>query len=314
MWLFFWVLSSLYNNTLFLIINIGGVTIRYFIGFITLSLILSGCSIQKSPAVEDSITNISAQVPSIEVKTVEKDNTMVSSEILSNPQDEWSLVWSDEFEEPEKLEELWKLQDWPSFKNNELQYYSPNNVEVQNGNMVLTTKRERFKGRHYTSGAVTTEDTLEFTYGKIDIRAKIPKGQGMFPAFWLVNSNGGTWLPEIDMMENIGQKPNELFYVVHWENEEQGKMKDHYQHISEDTDFSADYHNYGLVWEKDKITWTLDGKEIFETEEFSPDTPLYLYLNTAVGGNWPGYPDPNDSFPKEMLIDYVRVYQKTNGE
>ncbi|TYR94314.1 glycoside hydrolase family 16 protein [Rossellomorea vietnamensis] len=274
---------------------------------------MAGCSPQTENIQEDSISNTENTAHS-EVQAVPKEKLKSSSKVNTDLPGGWSLVWSDEFEEPQHLNNLWKLQDWPSFKNNELQYYSPKNVFIQDGMMVLTTKRERFKGKEYTSGAVTTEDIFEFTYGKIEIRAKIPKGKGMFPAFWLVNSHDGSWLPEIDIMENIGQNPNEIFQVVHWMDEEDGQKMDHYQYTSEDTEFSAGFHNYGLVWEKDKITWTLDGEKIFETEKFSPDSPLYLYLNTAVGGNWPGDPDPEETFPKEMMIDYVRVYQQTNGE
>ncbi|RIW31837.1 glycoside hydrolase family 16 protein [Bacillus salacetis] len=287
---------------------------RVFVGIFILMIFISGCSAQNGPDDEVFIKNTPEIVPQADVKSASKEKTKDSASAEIRPEEGWSLVWNDEFENTEKLESLWMLQDWPSYKNNELQYYSPNNVEVRDGKMVITTKRERFKGRHYTSGAVTTENIFEFTYGKIDIRAKIPKGQGMFPAFWLVNSNGGTWLPEIDIMENIGQKPNELHYVVHWETEEGGKKRDFTTYVSDGIDFSADYHNYGLIWDEDRITWTLDGIKVFETERFSPDSPLYLYLNTAVGGNWPGYPDPDDSYPKETLIDYVRIYQQSNEE
>ncbi|MCA1065266.1 glycoside hydrolase family 16 protein [Rossellomorea sp. AcN35-11] len=245
---------------------------------------------------------------------VEEPAELPQEEISSQIQEEagWSLVWHDEFEES-GLEDRWNLQDWPSDKNKELQYYSPDNLTVRDGNLVIESKKERFKGKNYTSGAITTEDLYEFTYGKVEIRAKIPKGKGIFPALWLVNSTNKNWLPEIDIMENIGQNPNEIYYVVHWNDQQGNKQRDYYKYVS-DIELSKDFHTYGLIWEKDKLVWTLDGEEIFETNEFSPDTPLFLYINTAVGGNWPGSPDPDDEFPKEFLIDYVRVYQVNTKE
>jgi beta-glucanase (GH16 family) len=219
----------------------------------------------------------------------------------------WHLIWNDEFHSEASLIK-WNAQNWPSEKNGEWQYYLPENIAVRDDSLVILSRRESYKGRSYTSGAITTEKKFEFTYGKIEIRAKLPKGKGVFPAFWLVNSDED-WLPEIDIMENIGQNPNELYYVVHWK-DTKGKQKRDYTKITSKTDFSQDFHLYGLVWEPDRIIWTLDGKSVFETSKFSPDTPLFLYLNTAIGGNWPGAPDPQDDFPKEMLIDFVRVYQK----
>ncbi|MGM0754164.1 MAG: glycoside hydrolase family 16 protein [Bacillota bacterium] len=224
----------------------------------------------------------------------------------------WSLVWNDEFDGHD-LKNRWNLQDWASDKNEELQYYSPDNLTIRDGHLVIQSKKERFKGRNYTSGAITTEDLYEFTYGKVEIRAKIPEGKGIFPALWLVNSNNRNWLPEIDIMENIGQNPNEIYFVVHWEDSNGKKQRDYSTHTS-DTKFSDDFHTYGLIWEKDKITWTLDDQVVFETTKYSPDSPLFLYINTAIGGTWPGSPDPKDSSTKEFLIDYVRVYEANSKE
>lgn len=232
---------------------------------------------------------------------------MAAPSVDMTKKDGWHLVWNDEFHD-EKSFIKWNPQNWPSEKNGEWQYYLPENIDVRDDLLVISSRKESYKGRSYTSGAVTTESKFEFTYGKIEIRAKLPKGRGIFPAFWLVNSDED-WLPEIDIMENIGQAPNELYYVVHWK-DEAGKQKRDYTKITEDIDFSEDFHLYGLIWEPGRIIWTLDGRNVFETDKFSPDSPLFLYINTAIGGNWPGPPDPQDDFPKELLIDYVRVYQQ----
>lgn len=264
-------------------------------------------------------TNAVEEKKLTEIKQVESLNEITSDVILKTKAinqptktNQWQLLWSDEFQNESSLKD-WNLQDWPSDKNGEWQYYTPENVKVQEGHLVIQSKRERFKGRDYTSGALTTENKLEFTYGKIDIRAKLPKGKGVFPAFWLVNSINGNWLPEIDMMENLGDSPNDLYFVVHWQ-DSNGKRKRDFRHfISKDVDFSKDFHLYSLIWEKDKIVWLIDNQEVFQTTGFSPSTPLFIYLNTAIGGNWPGPPSPTDSYPKDMLIDYVRVYQKSEG-
>ncbi|MEF7562363.1 glycoside hydrolase family 16 protein [Bacillus infantis] len=238
---------------------------------------------------------------------------LISKEAMALPstavteQDGWHLVWNDEFHSEKSLIK-WNPQNWPSKKNGEWQYYLPENIDVQDGSLVISSRKESFKGRSYTSGAVTTEDKFEFTYGKIEIRAKLPKGQGVFPALWLVNSEE-YWLPEINIVESIGQDPNELYFVVHWR-DEKGEQKRDYKKLTGETDFAEDFHLYGLIWEPGRIVWTLDGKNIFETKKYSPDIPLFMYLNTAIGGTWPGPPDPRDSFPKELLIDYVRVYQQ----
>ncbi|MFC7371127.1 family 16 glycosylhydrolase [Fictibacillus iocasae] len=222
--------------------------------------------------------------------------------------DGYHLVWNDEFRQSGSLNN-WNIQDWASDKNNEWQYYSPENVTVSDGFLKITSKRERLKGRTYTSGAVTTQHIFSFQYGKVEIRAKLPKGQGVFPAFWLVTEQKKKWLPEIDMMENLGHEPNVVHQVVHWIDKNGRQQRDYSKYTSE-TDYSEDFHRFGLIWEKDKITWTVDDQKVFETTKFSPSQPLFLYMNTAIGGNWPGDPNPKDAYPKEMLIDYVRIYQK----
>lgn len=243
---------------------------------------------------------------------IQRDDVPIAPASTQKNRAIWTLTWSDEFQNESSLKN-WNLQDWPSEKNGEWQYYSPENIKIKNDLLIIESKKEDFKGREYTSGALTTKNIMEFTYGKIEIKARIPDGQGVFPAFWLVNSDENNWLPEIDIMENLGQKPNDLFFVVHWEDATGKKMRDFFHYTSGNVNFSSSFHVYGLIWEKGKITWLVDGLPVFDTEKFSPNTPLYLYLNTAIGGFWPGDPDPLDEYPKEMQIDYIRVYKKIGG-
>ncbi|PFA67266.1 laminarinase [Bacillus sp. AFS015802] len=277
-------------------------------------LTVSGCSNQG-----DLLSSIKKKFENSEGLTQENEGLKRQVELppkaLSaevKEKDPWSLVWNDEFDSYD-FRSRWNLQDWASDKNEELQYYSPDNLKIRNGHLVIQSKKERFKERSYTSGAITTEDLFEFTYGKVEIRAKIPEGTGIFPALWLVNSTNEKWLPEIDIMENIGQVPNEIYFVVHWADSNGEKRRD-YSTYTSNTNFSDDFHTYGLIWEKENISWTLDGEVVFETTMHSPDTPLFLYINTAIGGTWPGPPDPDDSSTKEFLIDYVRVYQANSKE
>lgn len=284
---------------------LGGRKIKYFL-LIVMMLVVTG-------SVEN--VNLANESEDKKEKTflLEQEKDFLNSpSLISNKQEIWTLLWSDEFKNESSLKN-WNLQDWASNKNGEWQYYSPENIKVNNDLLIIESKREAFKGREYTSGALTTENILEITYGKIEIRAKLPNGQGIFPAFWLVNSNENNWLPEIDIMENLGHNPNELYFVVHWEGTNDKNMRDYFHYKSLDVDFSKEFHKYGLVWEKDKIIWLVDGLPVYETEQFSPNTPLYLYLNTAIGGFWPGDPDPLDVYPKETQIDYIRVYQKKKG-
>jgi beta-glucanase (GH16 family) len=269
-------------------------------------LLLSGCSAPKEfftdltqPSQPKAKAEEVAESPPKNLKEEWEEKTKI---------DGWTLVWHDEFSEESSMTN-WNEQDWPSDKNEELQYYSPSNVEVKDGHLVIESKKEKYRGREYTSGAVTTENKFQFRYGMVEIRAKLPEGNGLFPAFWMVPSEQD-WLPEINIMDFLGQNPNEYHQVVHWENENGERVRDFSQYISDEIDFTKEFHDFGLIWEPNKLTWTLDGHVVFETEELSPDMPMYLYLNTAVGGDWPGDPDPNEKYPKEMLIDHVRVYQQ----
>ena len=293
----------------------GGRTIRLLVGVLVALLIILGFSNQ-----EDLIFSIKKKFensdrPPIESQVVRKEIYLPPKAVSAELKEEgpWSLVWKDEFENDTISKTRWNLQDWASDKNEELQYYSPDNLKIRDGHLVIQSKKERFKERSYTSGAITTENHYEFTYGKVEIRAKIPEGKGIFPALWLVNSENKKWLPEIDIMENIGQDPNKIYFVLHWADSNGKKRRDFSTYTSE-SKFSDEFHTYGLIWEKDKISWTLDDEVVFETTMYSPDTPLFLYINTAVGGTWPGPPDPNDGSTKEFLIDYVRVYQSNSKE
>lgn len=220
--------------------------------------------------------------------------------------DKWLLIWHDEFSSACIDDLKWNVENWAAEKNNELQYYLPENVIVQDGFMQLISRKESFGGRTYTSGAIHTKGKFNMLYGKIEMRAKLPAGKGIFPAFWLMTDKEDTWLPEIDIMEMLGQVPNEIWMVVHWMNQK-GRMARDFESFK-GPDFSADFHTFGIEWTPDSITWLIDGEVRFTSTAHVPEESMYIYVNTAVGGNWPGSPDSTTEFPVTFAIDYIRVF------
>lgn len=232
---------------------------------------------------------------------------LLSGNISNSNQKGWELIWQDEFENHCLDFTIWQTENWAAEKNNELQYYSPDNVKVEKGVLKLLSKKELYKGRMYTSGAVHTKGKFNFLYGKAEMRAKLPAGQGMYPAFWLVTDQKDQWLPEINIMEMLGHEPTEIWMVLHWLGEDGTLKSDSSSFIG--PDFSKDFHTYSIEWTPDSITWLIDDIERFKTNINIPKEKMYLYLNTAVGGDWPGSPDHTTVFPVSYEIDYVRVFK-----
>lgn len=230
-----------------------------------------------------------------------------SDQFTNEGQDKWKLVWQDEFDynclDPSK----WNAENWAAEKNNELQYYTPDNLDLKSGVLQIISKKEKYRGRDYTSGAIHSQGKFDFLYGKAEIRAKLPAGQGIFPAFWMMANNQDDWLPEIDIMEMLGHRPDEIWMVSHWldQNGNLKSVSDFYK----GEDFSKAFHTFSVEWTPDSITWFIDGVERFSTTSSIPNEKMYLYLNTAVGGNWPGSPDEATTFPVHYEVDYVRVYK-----
>ncbi|KWX71251.1 RICIN domain-containing protein [Paenibacillus jilunlii] len=237
----------------------------------------------------------------------------------------WNLAWSDEFDGTSLNTSNWTAEIGTGnsgWGNNELQYYTsrPQNLQVTGGNLVITALKESYNGSSYTSARIKTQGKKSFTYGKIEARIKLPSGQGLWPAFWMLGTNidapGVGWpkCGETDIMERVN---NNAFVngTVHWDANGQAD----YGQISGNLDFSQ-YHVYSIEWDAKYIRWFVDGNKFNEfyiengtgnTEEFQK--PSFLLLNLAVGGNWPGSPNAATPFPAQMLVDYVRVYQASNA-
>lgn len=239
----------------------------------------------------------------------------------------WALVWSDEFDGTALDESKWSFQigdGCPSlcgWGNNELQQYRRENVSVRDGRLTITARRE--PDGTITSARIRTLGRGDWQYGRFEIRARLPRGQGLWPAIWMLPSDGryGTWAAsgEIDIMEAIGSEPDEVFGTLHYggpfpQNVFSGRPL-RLRFASFDTDFYV----FALEWEERAIRWYVNNvlyqtqTQWFSTAAPYPapfDQPFHLLLNVAVGGNLPGPPDATTVFPQTMEVDYVRVYQR----
>jgi beta-glucanase (GH16 family) len=228
----------------------------------------------------------------------------------------WQLLWSDEFSGDALNTSNWSYQFGNGgWGNNEWQYYTnaAENIEVSDGQLKITARHEGTGATEYTSARIITKGLFDFEYGKIEARMKLPLGQGLWPAFWMLGANIDevSWpeCGEIDIMEHVS---NEYMThgAVHWENN--GHT---YTGGGVNTD-PTQYHVYGVIWEENLIRWYIDGVQFYQftiqASNNSDDAfrhPMFLLLNMAIGGNWPGYPDASTPFPSSMFVDYVRVYQ-----
>lgn len=225
-----------------------------------------------------------------------------------------NVVWADEFDGTAVNTSNWTFETGGGgWGNNEQQYYQAANATVANGNLVITAKKQRVRGNKYTSARLKTQGKREFTYGKIEARIKLPLGQGLWPAFWMLGANINTvsWpaCGETDIMEHINVE-NKTYGTIHWDN------NGYASYGGNVTTTPADYHVYAVEWDAAAIRWYLDGVQFHEanilnsinsTDEFHK--PFFILLNMAVGGNWPGQTIDESKLPASMYIDYVRVYQ-----
>jgi beta-glucanase (GH16 family) len=205
--------------------------------------------------------------------------------------------------------------------NNELEYYTnrTENVKVENGYLLITAKKEAYKGSAYTSAKLTTKGLFAQAYGRFEARIKLPYGQGMWPAFWLLGANsdevGWPKCGEIDIMEYRGQEPTKVLGTVHGPGYSGGGSISKSYSLLNDR-FDTDFHIFGIEWGPKYINYYVDNvlyNQITPADvpgEWVFDHPFYIILNLAVGGNFLGAPSSETVFPQTMLVDYVRVYKK----
>jgi beta-glucanase (GH16 family) len=244
--------------------------------------------------------------------------TIATSQSLRvvSPSQTWNLVWSDEFDSTSVNGSNWTYDTGGSgWGNSELENYTnrPENASVRNGTLLIIARKEPYGGNSYTSARLKSQNLRTFTYGRIEARLKLPAGQGLWPAFWMLGSSitqvGWPKCGEIDVMEHINAVPL-VYGTMHWDN------NGHAQYGGNISCDVSQYHVYSVEWNSTAITWFVDGNQYWQgnianninsTDEFH--SPFFIILNLAVGGSWPGNPDVTTPFPDTMEVDYVRVYQ-----
>lgn len=243
---------------------------------------------------------------------------------------EWKLVWADEFDRPGLPDDaIWGYESG-FVRNKEKQYYTvkrAENVRIENGQLVITARKENYEGKaDCTSGSINTLGRKSFLYGRIEVRAQLPKGQGCWPAIWMMGTNifaGAGWpkCGEIDIMEHVWAHSNTVHSTMHWYdpakvNANGNFHRSHGGKLKEVVPYDG-FHIYAAEWDREQIRFFYDGRCYFtfnvnEAGEGDGNPfrkPQYLLLNLAIGGGWGGAVD-DSIFPAEYRIDYVRYYRK----
>ena len=244
----------------------------------------------------------------------------------------YTKVFSDEFDGTELDTDMWRFDIGTGsngWGNNELEYYREENASVENGLLVIEARKENFGGRAYTSSRIKTEDNFSFTYGRVDVRAVVAEGKGLWSAIWMLGQNfadvSWPYSGEIDIVDTVGGPGNEdtAVHNVYYNN---GGLDASYSPSSAGTEhklssgatYSNSFHVFSIEWSPDKIIWYVDDVQTHSlsiadgsdrAEAFRKD--FFLILNVAIGGDWPGSPVTATQFPRGMLVDYVRVFQLT---
>ena len=248
-------------------------------------------------------------------------------------QSKWVLTWSDEFNAPDGSpvdSQKWTQETGgKGWGNNELEYYtsSRRNAHQEHGALVIEAIREPYTGpdgvkRDYTSARLKTQGKFSQAYGRFEARIKMPVGQGMWPAFWLLGADNETahWpkCGEIDIVENLGREPSIAHGTIHGPGYSGGHAIGSPFTLADGKRFSDDFHLFAVEWEPEEIRFYVD-ENLYATRRPSDlpagtrwvyDHPFFILLNLAVGGDWPGNPDSTTQFPQRMYVDYVRVYQR----
>ncbi|OQV16882.1 putative Glucan endo-1,3-beta-glucosidase A1 [Hypsibius exemplaris] len=211
----------------------------------------------------------------------------------------------------------WNRANVASTVNEELQYYAPDEVWQADGLLNLRSQKRSHGGRDYTSGRIDTKDKFNFTYGDVEWRAKLPTGQGIWPALWLLRGECPVatpcpiqfWPPEIDVMEARGDKPHKVQSTLHF-----GVYPNngYVTNFTTGPDYTADFHTYKVLWDPDQVVFYVDGEvalRVTDKRQIPAAEPMILIMNTAVGGLYSGNPDSTTPFPQNFVIDYVSVHR-----
>jgi beta-glucanase (GH16 family) len=230
----------------------------------------------------------------------------------------WTLVWNDEFNGSAVDLKKWSYEvNGNGGGNNELQYYTdrPENSYIDSGRLVIAARKESYSGKAYTSARMRTLFKGDWLYGRFEVRAKLPYGQGLWPAIWMLPSDWeyGGWPAsgEIDIMELLGHQTNKVYGTLHYGTDPAHHLQKGGSYTLPSGTFAGGYHTFTVEWDSLHFVWYVDGSAYFAANMQSPfDRRFHLLLNVAVGGNWPGSPDEFTTFPQTMYVEYVRVYKK----
>jgi beta-glucanase (GH16 family) len=316
-------------------------SLRFVLPLVAIWMV-SGCT-------ENGREPVLSQVEPIDIPAADvgnQQNTNINNPTLDIPVtypvadgDLLTLVWSDEFNGPNLDPEVWFYATGDGTEkglpggwgNNELQYYLPDNAMIVNGVLEITARRETAGGLGFTSARINTEDRFAFQYGRIEASIKMPSGQGLWPAFWMLSQDSDylcdgepcVWaaIGEIDIVEAVnldGTGGNEIFGTIHYGGEFPANQSTETRYTPS-VDVTDDFHTYALEWDETEIRWYFDGllyavqnswDSSADGKDFPApfDQPFHILLNLAVGGNFPGSPDGTTPFPATMEVDWVRVY------
>ncbi|MDC3246631.1 glycoside hydrolase family 16 protein [Candidatus Marinimicrobia bacterium] len=264
-----------------------------------------------------------------EKATIDDGNCLSENQVPAG----YLLQWNDEFNGDTLNLKYWNIETWwAGAYNNELQSYtkSQNNIGLNNGYLYLRAQKETpFNPNQpgYTSGRITTQDKVEMQYGYWEIKAKLPSGVGTWPAIWMLNSKIDT-IPwpnsgEIDIMEHVGYDENRVFFSIHNEDLFGDVHGTNQQGVYYFEEIEDDFHTYSVEWNENEIKGFVDGVQYFNISKLSNsnysqwpyDSPFFLIINLAIGGDWGGVQGVDNSiFPSSFIIDYARMFTKKNED
>lgn len=244
-----------------------------------------------------------------------------------NQGSQWNLVWQDEFDTSQIDVTKWNFEIGArGWGNDELEFYTNRreNAYIENGQLVIEARNDDYQGNAYTSARMTTKNKGDWRYGRIEVRARLPRGQGLWPAIWMMPTDSyyGGWAAsgEIDIMELLGNDENTVYGTIHYGGSSPANVHSGAEYrLSQAPNFADGFHTFALEWDSTKISWFVDDSLYEEQSTWytashafpAPfDKRFYLILNVAVGGKWPGYPEASTTFPQKMKVDYIRVYAR----
>lgn len=268
------------------------------------------------------------------INTSEGTGTIINEDGLYYPVDNagyvtpetyagYTLAWSDEFNGHTINTDSWSYDlGGEGWGNNELENYTdrPQNAFVSDGHLVIEARAENYQGNQYTSARMITKNKKVFKYGRVDIRAKLPKTKGIWPALWMLGNNIDqvSWpaCGEIDIMELLGQDPSKIYSTVHYGASAATHNSFGTNYVLTGESFDQQFHVFSMEWKQDSITIFVDDKQVFFCnrsiigDPYPFNNPFFFIFNVAVGGNWPGAPDESTVLPQRMIVDYIRVFQQ----